>query len=145
MYYNRSNFAAMPRIVGGLMEDILSNGFKAFHDDNREYVSIPVNVKETDKSYELSVIAPGLSKEDFKLNLDKNVLTITFDKKDEDKQENEKWIRSEYHFRSFKRSFTLSEKIDQAGINAKYENGILSISLPKKEAAEPTTQEIKIA
>src|SRR3954463_13258878 len=105
MYYNRSNFAAMPRIVGGLMEDILSNGFKAFHDDNREYVSIPVNVKETDKSYELSVIAPGLSKEDFKLNLDKNVLTITFDKKDEDKQENEKWIRSEYHFRSFKRSF----------------------------------------
>ncbi len=145
MYYNKSNFATMPRIVGGLMEDIFNNGFKAFYDDKSEYVAIPVNVKELDKNYELSVIAPGLTKEDFKLSLDKNILTISFDQKEEAKQENEKWIRNEYHFRSFKRSFTLNEKIDQAGINAKYENGILNISLPKKELAEPTTQEIKVA
>ncbi|HRX94553.1 MAG TPA: Hsp20/alpha crystallin family protein, partial [Chitinophagaceae bacterium] len=74
-------------------------------------VSVPVNVQETDKSYVLEVIAPGFEKTDFSLNLDQNILTISAEKKDEVKEENQKQVRREYTYRSFKRSFTIDDKI----------------------------------
>lgn len=109
----------------------------------------PVNIKETDKSYSLEVIAPGFDKSDFKVNVDQDVLTVSAEKKQEVKEnaENsntEKHVRREYSFRSFKRSFTLDEKIDAAGIDAKYNNGVLVLNLPKKEVVKATAQEINI-
>ncbi|TXJ29189.1 MAG: Hsp20/alpha crystallin family protein [Chitinophagaceae bacterium] len=109
----------------------------------------PVNIKETDKGYSLEVIAPGFDKSDFKVNVDQDVLTVSAEKKQEVKEnaENsntEKHVRREYSFRSFKRSFTLDEKIDAAGIDAKYNNGVLVLNLPKKEAVKATAQEINI-
>lgn len=146
MYYGKSNFGIAPRSFSGLMEDILNNNWgKVFHDDNREYVSVPVNVKESEKGYDLQIIAPGLKKEDFKINIDKNVLSISFEQKEETNDESSKWIRKEYMFRSFKRSFNLSDKINQAGITAGYTDGVLNVSLPKKETTETTTQEITVA
>ena len=72
-------------------------------------------------------------------------MSVSFEQKEENKdQKEEKWIRSEYSFRSFKRSFTLNDKIDTAGINAKYNDGILEITLPKKENTAPATQEITV-
>jgi HSP20 family protein len=110
----------------------------------------PVNIKETDKGYHLEVIAPGFEKADFKVNVDQDVLTVSAEKKEETKEnaaENAaaaKNIRREYSFRSFKRSFTLDEKIEAAGIEAKYNNGVLTLNLPKKEVVKVSAQEINI-
>lgn len=136
----------MPRALGSLMEDILSNGInKVWGEEGlSDRADVAVNIKETDKAYELHVVAPGLSKEAFKLNVDRNILTISFEKKEEETEENAKWLRSEYKFKSFKRSFTLNEKIDSSAISASYNNGILNVNLPKKEPVEVTTQEILV-
>ena len=109
----------------------------------------PVNIKESDKGYSLEVVAPGFEKSDFKVNVEQDVLTVSAEKKDEVKEnaENsntEKQVRREYSFRSFKRSFTLDEKIDAAGIEAKYNNGVLTLNLPKREVVKTSAQEINI-
>jgi HSP20 family protein len=105
---------------------------------------VPVNVKETEKSYQLEVVAPGFEKTDFTVNLDQNLLTISAEKKDEVKEENQKQIRREYSYRSFKRSFTLDEKIDATNIEASYINGVLTLNLPKKEVVKASATEIVI-
>ena len=94
--------------------------------------SVPVNVKETEKGYELEFVAPGFDKADFKVNLDKDLLTVSAERKAETKDEKEKQVRREYSYRSFKRTFTLNEKIDATNINASYINGVLVLNLPKK-------------
>ena len=104
----------------------------------------PVNIRETDKNYSIDVVAPGYEKSDFKVNLEQDVLTISAEKKEETKNEGEKEIRREYTYRSFKRSFTLDEKIDVEGIEAKYVNGILTLNLPKKEEVKVTSKVISI-
>jgi HSP20 family protein len=110
---------------------------------------IPVNVKETDNAYQLEVVAPGFEKNDFKVNLDKNILTISSERKNEVKDDSgtertEQQIRREYSFRSFKRSFTIDEKIDAEKVEAKYVNGVLTLNLPKKEEVKVSAKEISI-
>ena len=105
---------------------------------------VPVNVKETDKSYNLEVIAPGFEKSDFKVSLDKDLLTISAEKKEEVKTENEKQVRREYSYNSFKRSFTIDDKVDATAIGATYINGVLTLNLPKKEAVKAPSTEIVI-
>jgi len=111
--------------------------------------SVPVNIKETEKSYSIEVVAPGFEKSDFKISLDQQILTIAAEKQNEvkadaDSNRNEKQIRKEYSYRSFKRSFTLDEKTDGAAIDAKYVNGVLTLNLPKKEPVKPSVQQINI-
>jgi HSP20 family protein len=106
--------------------------------------TVPVNIKETEKNYSIEIVAPGFEKTDFKVNLEQQLLTISAEKKSEAKQENEKQIRSEYSYRSFKRSFTLDEKTDGTNIDAKYVNGVLTLNLPKKEEVKPAVKEINI-
>jgi len=105
---------------------------------------IPVNVKETKDAYQLEIVAPGFEKNDFKIDLEKNILTISADKKNEVKDENENQIRSEYSYRSFKRFFTLDEKIDAEKIEAKYVNGVLTLNLPRKAEVKASAKEISI-
>ena len=105
---------------------------------------VPVNVKETEKSYHLEVVAPGFEKTDFKINLDDNLLTVSAEKKDEVKEETQKQIRREYSYHSFKRSFTLDEKVDATNIEAFYINGVLTLNLPKKEVVKTSATEISI-
>ena len=105
--------------------------------------SVPVNIKETEKSYNIEIVAPGFEKTDFKISLDQQILTISAEKQNEVNAENEKQIRKEYSYRSFKRSFTLNEKIDESTIDAKYVNGVLTLNLPKK-AEVKSVQQIKI-
>jgi HSP20 family protein len=104
----------------------------------------PVNIHETADSYHLELSAPGRSKEDFKLSLENGQLTIGFEKKEENKTEDYNTIRKEFSFRSFKRSFSLDDKIDTDGIQAKYENGVLKLLLPKKEEKKESTKQINI-
>ena len=108
---------------------------------------IPVNVKETDKSYLLEVVAPGFEKADFNLNLDQQLLTISAEKNTSaslNTDQNKKQIRREYSYHSFKRSFTLDEKIDATKIEASYINGVLTLNLPKKEEVKASPVEIVI-
>jgi len=105
---------------------------------------VPVNIKETEKNYTVEIIAPGFEKNDFKISLDQQVLTVSAEKKNEAKADNEKQIRKEYSYRSFKRSFTLDEKINAESIDAKYVNGVLTLNLPKKEVVKPSVQQINI-
>lgn len=108
---------------------------------------VPVNVKETENGFTLEVVAPGFEKNDFKVNLDSNLLTISADKKTEVNENGEgktKEIRREYSYRSFKRSFTIDDKIDATKIEASYINGILTLNLPKKEAVKAQATEIVI-
>src|ERR1019366_7760375 len=131
----------MPNILGGIFED-------AFHNNwNHEFKtsSVPVNIYETDKGYDLHVVAPGLKKEDFRISVEKDMLTISFGHKDENKEAHEgKWIRTEYRMKSFKRNFTMNEKVDAGKIAAKYADGVLVVTLPKKEVAEPRVHEIAV-
>ncbi|MCR9286424.1 MAG: Hsp20/alpha crystallin family protein [Bacteroidetes bacterium] len=111
---------------------------------NHRKSSIPaVNIKESDEGFNLELAAPGLGKEDFKLELENDILTISAEKKveketaEENENKTEKYTRREFSFQSFKRTFTLPETVDISNINANYENGVLLVNLPKKEEAKP--------
>ncbi len=104
----------------------------------------PVNIVEKNDHYHLQVAAPGFDKADFNIKLEGETLTISAEKKEENKNETDKVIRNEFSAKSFKRSFTLDEKINAATISAKYENGILHVGLPKKEEVKAVTKEINI-
>src|SRR5258705_2651607 len=118
--------------------------FKNEFNNSGRKTFIPANVKETEKTYQLEVVAPGFEKTDFIINVDQNLLTISVEKKEEVNKENEKQIRREYSYRSFKRSFTLDEKIDATNIEASYINGVLTLNLPKKEAVKVSATKIVI-
>ena len=104
----------------------------------------PVNIHETTDAYHLELSAPGRSKEDFKLAIDGGQLTVSYEKKEEARTEDYKTIRKEFSFRGFKRSFNLDEKVNSDGIQAKYENGVLKLLLPKKEQVKESTKQITI-
>lgn len=146
MYKHRKNFALTPSSFSGMLDNMLnSNWENFFSDDNWSKITAPVNIKEGEKEYQLDVVAPGLKKEDFNINVENDVLSISFEQKEAKEETTDKMIRNEYQFRSFKRDFTLSEKINANDIKASYTDGILSISLPKAEPAEAPTRKIEIA
>ena len=121
--------------LDGFVNDIFNEFPATFGRTFREDVFQfpPVNIIEKPESYHLEVAAPGWQKENFNVKLEGNQLTISAEKKEEVKDETAKVVRKEYSNKSFKRSFTLDEKIDAANISAKYENGVLKLDLPKKE------------
>lgn len=98
-----------------------------------------VNIKETSENFEVDMAAPGMNKEDFKVELDGNVLTITSERKNENAvKEGDRYTRREFSYQSFQRSFQLpKEVVDAEKIEAKYENGMLRLVIPKKEEARP--------
>jgi HSP20 family protein len=105
----------------------------------------PANIHETADAYHLELSAPGRSKEDFRINVENGLLTIGFEKKEENKTEEYKTVRKEFSFKSFKRSFNLDDRIDADGIQAKYESGVLKLYLPKKEQVKESSKQITIA
>ena len=131
----------------GLMDGFFNDLPSMFKQDLNEWegkYSVPVNVKESEKGYQLELVAPGFEKSDFTIDLDQQLLTISGEKKSELKEENEKLLRREYSYRSFKRSFTIDEKIDATKIEASYVNGVLVLNLPKKEEVKAAKKEISI-
>ena len=117
--------------------DFFDGGLSNYSDTN---TSIPkVNVKETKDNFEVEVAAPGMNKNDFKIQLDGNTLSISSEKSDqrEENNEDEKYSRREFSYQSFQRTFTLpKDVVDADKIEAKYENGLLHLVIPKKEEAK---------
>lgn len=104
-----------------------------------------VNIVEGESGFRLEVAAPGLKKEDFKINLENNVLSISAQKEQKTEETTEKYTRKEFSFNSFRRSFTLPNTIDGEKIAATYTDGVLNVELPKKEEAKKTPRLIEIA
>lgn len=105
-----------------------------------------VNIKETDADFDVEFAAPGFKKTDFKVDIDNNVLTISAEKKDEKSEEGKRYTRKEFSYSSFSRSFTLPQSVNADKIDAKYNDGILKLSIPKKEEAKAKAKkEIKVA
>jgi HSP20 family protein len=92
-----------------------------------------VNVTEDEKGYRIEVAAPGVSRNDFNIEVEKEVLTISTEKKEDKKDQKPNYLRREFNFQTFKRSFQLPETVDQESIQANHEAGILSVNLPKRE------------
>ena len=116
-----------------LFDDAFSKNF--FEKQNRIFNTPAVNIKETDKSFELDLAVPGMDKKDFKIELKDGSITISakHENKVEETNEKERYSRREFSYQSFSRSFVLAEDlVDTEAINAKYENGILNVSIPKK-------------
>jgi HSP20 family protein len=130
-----------------LMDDFFAT-FPSIYKDDVSTAStkqlIPVNINKTTTGYQLEIVAPGLEKEDFKIQLENNLLTVSAERKNKTENKEEKQIRREYRYPAFKRSFTVDEKIDTDGISAKYVNGVLLLNLPKKEEVKAATKEITI-
>jgi len=95
-----------------------------------------VNIREDENNYYVEVAAPGMKKEDFNVSLDNDVLTISSEVKDEKENRSGNYTRREFSYSSFSRSFTLPELAEADKIEAKYRDGILSITMPKKEEAK---------
>lgn len=137
---------------GSVVDQIFQNNLSRFFDDSiwgtttTGRQQVPVNVRETDKSYEMELIAPGLKKEDFRLNIAGDNLTVSFENQQQKEEENKKegWIRREYQRQNFTRTFTLDDTVDAEKVTAHYENGILHLSLPKKPQAQKISKQIAV-
>lgn len=106
---------------------------------NHDRLSMPaVNIRETDNSFEVALAAPGRKREDFKVEVHEKTLNISSERKQEheEKDQQGKYTRREFGFERFERSFGLPEQIDESKISANYQDGVLKINLPKREAAK---------
>jgi HSP20 family protein len=103
--------------------DLLDRGFKM----------PPVNISETKEEFRVDLSAPGLTRNDFKIEVEDGTLTIRSEKKEESKDDTENYKRREFSYNSFSRSFQMPENIKEDKISAKYDNGMLHVSIPKKE------------
>ncbi len=119
------------------------NGFK---DPFFKRENMPaVNIKENDKSYEIEAVVPGLKKEDIHVDIDRGVLTIWGESKSEKENKDDSFTRREFSYSSFKRSFSLPENITDEDVKARYEDGILKLSVSKKdETLPPAKKQIAI-
>ena len=105
-----------------------------------------VNIKENGKEFNIELAAPGFSKNDFKVNVEENMLTISAERQEEKKDESARFTRKEFSYNSFSRSFTLPQSVNADKVDAKYADGILKLNIPKKEEAKTLPKkEIKVS
>ena len=131
---NDDVFSSMP----SLWNDVFTRDLFNWNQSNYSNTgtTIPaVNIKETPETFEVEMAAPGMTKDDFRIELDGNMLTITSEKNSQyEDKESEKYSRREFSYQSFQRMFQLpKDVVDSEKINAKYENGVLYLLIPKKE------------
>ncbi|HYC39235.1 MAG TPA: Hsp20/alpha crystallin family protein [Chitinophagaceae bacterium] len=146
---NNGSSALPVRTLNGWVDQVIQNSLNRFFSDDfwgftPGTQTVPVNLRETDKTYELELVAPGLKKEDLRLQVSGDLLTISFEQKERDETEENGWLRNEYRMQSFSRSFNLIDTVDVQKIEARYTDGILRVTLPKKESAQRINRNIEI-
>lgn len=124
---------------------------------NNDWVNVPLNFKdsfgnfpavnilETENDFRIEMAVPGKTKEDFKIDVDQNVLTISSEKTESKEEKEENFTRREFNYQSFRRSFKLPEIADAENTNASYKDGILNVSVPKKETKKQGVRTISIS
>ena len=132
-----------PAGIADMFQNFFDSDFNEFF--GRRFSDPAANIIENPESFQLDLAAPGMKKEDFKINLENNILTISSEVEEEKLEEGKNYTRKEFSYGSFTRSFTLPKIIDLDKIKADYEDGILRMLLPKKEEAKlEIRKEIKI-
>ena len=133
MLLKSKDFPVLPNVFNDFFRDWSTSNFS---DTN---TTLPaVNIKENENEFLVDVAVPGMEKEDFKIDLDNDILTISSEKTINNENSDEKYTRKEYSYLSFKRSFTLpKDVVDNDNISATYKNGELKITIPKLEEAKP--------
>ena len=136
-------FATRPgyRTFDHLFDELLNVNW---NDTKQTSAFPPANIFETNDAYHLELNVPGRNKEDFKVNFENDLLTISYEKPEEKSSDDVKAVRKEFSFKSFSRSFHVDEKINAENIQAKYENGLLKFWLPKKEQPKKEVKQISI-
>lgn len=125
------------RTYPSYMDDFFGRDSYPAHYQKNGFKSLPaVNITESENGYTIEVAAPGLNKKDFKIDLDKNSLTIASVREDKQEENNERYTRREFRYTNFSRSFTLPETVDSEKINAAHKDGILFVDIPKMEEAK---------
>ena len=138
----RRNQSWLPSIFNDIFDDDIMGYTPA-----KQFASPAVNIIENEKDYQIEVAAPGMSKEDFKVRLENdNELVISLEKKNEDKHEKKNYLRREFSYASFKQAFIIPDEVEAEGIGAAMVDGVLKITLPKKEVTvkTPASRQIEI-
>ncbi|MFO7722471.1 MAG: Hsp20/alpha crystallin family protein [Bacteroidales bacterium] len=122
-----------PRVFNNIFDDDFFTGF--FGDTNKGTMPA-VNISESNEDFRIELAAPGYKKEEFKIDLDKNVLTISVEQQEKKEEgDDKKILRCEYRYSSFSRAFTLPDSANSDKINASYDNGLLTVNIPKHDSA----------
>lgn len=122
--------------VNPFVNSVFDNLFNDSFISDRLVTRVPaVNITETTDSFAIELAAPGLQKSDFKINVDKNIISISVDKVEEIEEKDKLYSKKEYSYTSFSRSFTLPDTVDYSNIDASYTDGILHVKIGKKEEA----------
>lgn len=148
-----NRFALSPfnfdQLVDELFQPDFFNRGKVSNLENN-FRKVPVNIQEDEDKYTLSFLTPGIPKEAIQIDLDEKKIAVSYELKEEKSDEQEgnadhsKVLKQEFRSYSFKRSFSLNERVDRDAISAHQENGILTITLPKKEESKPVKKTIAI-
>ena len=129
-----------------IFNDIFDDDFMGYT-PAKQFASPAVNIIENEKDFQIEVAAPGMSKEDFKVRLENdNELVISLEKKNEDKHEKKNYLRREFSYASYKQAFIIPDEVESESINASMVDGVLKITLPKKEVVvkTPASRQIEI-
>lgn len=140
-------FPATKTITNGFFNEFFNRGIADYVGSDVALSQPATNVTETNDAFKLEVAAPGFDKKDFTLNIENGHLTIEAkrESKTEEKSENgERFLRREFRYESLKRSFKLPATVNIEGIAAVYNNGVLDVTLPKKEESKPVSKSIQI-
>ncbi len=124
-----------------VFDSIFTDSF--FSGRNMELVPA-VNISETADMFHIDLAAPGLEKQDFKVNLERKMLTISVQKEHSNETEEKNFSRKEFSYSSFVRSFTLPDSADDSNIQARYADGVLTLGIPKREEAKMASRQIAI-
>ncbi|MEP7263077.1 MAG: Hsp20/alpha crystallin family protein [Bacteroidota bacterium] len=139
----------LKQAMGGQAFPGLNNVFDMFdnsiHAGFRNWVTPAVNIRETKDGFQLSLAAPGLKKDDFRIKIEKDQLTIDAEVKEEQEEKDIKYSHREFRFNKFKRVFTIPENLNIDNVQASYENGILILNLPVHELEKSKVRDIVIA
>ena len=147
----KTNFMATNLLTRrtNVLPSFLDDFFKPWNEwmDNRseKTLSVPaVNITEVDGQYNISLAVPGMQKDDFKIDLQGDMLTISAQKEETKEDKGKQYNRREYNYSSFSRSFTLPEEVDRNKIDAKYDDGVLNLILPKSKTEKHTAKSIAV-
>ena len=147
-FTKRQNGNAVPT-VENLINNLFEDGLQRIFSDNVLSDTpilmgrVPANIRETDKEYEIDIVAPGCRRENFKVDMNDKLLTIAYSPEQTDANEKVAWTRNEYIPTAFSKSFTVDDSVDVNNISASYRDGILRIALAKNELAK-TSRKIEI-
>ena len=141
----KRNGNGLMRPFRSIVSDLFDND-NFFESNFLSDTSIPaVNVKENEDHFEIELAAPGMKKKDFKVDVENGILNISAEREEKTEEKDENYTRKEFNFSSFSRSFTLPESVKKEEIKAKYDDGVLKLTLAKKEEAkEQQTKTIAI-